>query len=269
MSALAETSVTLPASVHPDTLLPPPSRATYIAAALIALAVHALILFAWPPPAPVIEPAEFAVEAGDASVEVSLVAALPAEEPAAEIEPPPPVVPPPPAPEPPPIAEPPPVEPVAKPEMVLPTPVTALTPPQLPAPREKPRAKPAPKPMPAARIARAVGDGSSTVPGNDATTVKAAPGGASAKPGYLRNPHPTYPEAARAARQQGVVMLLVNVDASGNVASVRIARSSGFPLLDERARSTVAGSWKFKPARANGVPIGSSVTIPIRFTLGR
>jgi len=126
-----------------------------------------------------------------------------------------------------------------------------------------------PKPQPVARPARPVGDGSSAVPGNDATTAKAASGANSAKAGYLRNPHPAYPEAARAAKQQGVVTLLVNVDAGGGVNGVRITRSSGFPLLDERARSTVAGSWKFKPAKANGVPIASSVSIPIRFTLER
>ena len=107
------------------------------------------------------------------------------------------------------------------------------------------------------------------LPGNDATTATAAAGAASAKPGYLRNPHPAYPEAARAARQQGVVMLQVRVGAGGNVSSVRVARSSGFPLLDERARSTVAERWKFRPAKAGGVPIASDVTIPIRFTLGR
>ena len=57
-----------------------------------------------------------------------------------------------------------------------------------------------------------------------------------AKPAYLRNPHPAYPEEARAAHEQGVVTLRVNVNASGHVTNVRVVQSSGFPILDERAR---------------------------------
>jgi protein TonB len=85
----------------------------------------------------------------------------------------------------------------------------------------------------------------------------------------LRNPHPAYPEDARAAGQQGTVMLFVKVDAQGKVVSVRVSGSSGFASLDERARSTVAGQWSFKPAKAGGVPVVSEVIIPIRFTLNR
>jgi protein TonB len=148
--------------------------------------------------------------------------------------------------------------------MTLPEPVPQPKPaPPQPKPKQQ---KPAPpKPAPA----RASGDGSSKVPGNDATTAQVSAGAQSAKPGYLRNPHPAYPEEARAAGQQGVVTLSVEVNAQGGVASVRVVRSSGFPVLDERARSTVASRWAFKPAKAGGVPVASEVIIPIRFTLNR
>jgi protein TonB len=119
------------------------------------------------------------------------------------------------------------------------------------------------------QVARASGDGSSAIPGHDATTAKVSAGALGAKPGYLRNPHPAYPEEARAAGQQGVVTLYVRVDEQGRVASVRVSRSSGFSILDERARSTVANQWAFKPAKAGGIPIASDVIIPIRFTLDR
>jgi outer membrane biosynthesis protein TonB len=193
MNALAEMPAAVRSSIAAATLPLPQSRGTYAAGLFAALGIHAAILFAWPPPSPVIEQVEFGVEMADASVEVSLVAALPAEEPAAVVETPPDPTPPEP-PEPPPVAEPPPVEPVVKAEMTLPEPE-----PPPPAPlvkREKPRVVPkeASKPKP---VTRAVGDGSSPVPGNDATTAVAASGAASAKPGYLRNPHPAYPEAAR------------------------------------------------------------------------
>lgn len=269
MNALAEMPrVSRPALAAAAATLPPASsRMSYLGGLVAALGVHAAILFAWPPPAPVLVPVEFGVELAESSVEVSLVAALPAEEPAPVVETPPEPVPLPPAPvpEPPPVESPPP-EPVARPAMTVPEP----EPPKV-VRREKPRAEPqpAPKPRAAAPAARPIGDGSSAVPGRDATTAVAAAGAASVKPSYLRNPHPVYPEAARAARQQGTVMLQVRVDEQGKVSGIRVSRSSGFPLLDESARSTVAERWKFRPAKAGGVPVASNVTIPIRFTFSR
>jgi periplasmic protein TonB len=64
-------------------------------------------------------------------------------------------------------------------------------------------------------------------------------------------------------------MLYVKVDANGRVLAVRVSRSSGFPSLDERARSTVAGQWSFKPAKAGGVPVAADIIIPIQFTLNK
>jgi protein TonB len=222
------------------------------------------VIFLWPAAKVVTERAEFGVEAADSSVEVSLVAALPAEEPVKAVEPPPdptPVVTPPP---PEPVPEPPLDVPEKEPEIIIPVPEPKPTPP--PRAVQKPRPE---KPAPArpAAPARAAGDGSSVVPGNDATTARASAGALGAKPGYLRNPHPAYPEDARAAGQQGTVMLYVRVDEQGRVVAVRVTRSSGFASLDERARSTVASQWAFKPAKSGGVPIASDVVIPIQFTL--
>lgn len=226
-------------------------------ALLAALGLHAAVIFGWPVSPLTREAVEFGVEVADSSVEVSLVAAPPAEEVASEIppEPAPPL-----PPEPMPVPE-------KLPEMTVPEPEPAPqpTPRPLAPPKQKPKAA-EPKP---ARVARASGDGSSPVPGQDAITARASAGARGAKPGYLRNPHPAYPEAARAAGQQGTVQLFVQVDAAGRVASVRVSRSSGVASLDERARSTVANQWTFKPARAGGVPVASNVIIPIRFTLNR
>ncbi len=242
----------------------------YALGMLAALGLHAAVIFGWPQKPVVMEQVEFAVEEADSSVEVSLVAALPAEEPVAEVPPEPmPVAPPPPVPEPipEPVPEPPPV--VEKPpEMTVPAPEPAPKPTPRPQVQPKPKAPkpPAPKPAPAAR---ASGDGSSAIPGNDATTARASAGAKGAKPGYLRNPHPSYPEDARAAGHQGTVMLFVKVSAEGRVLAVRVSKSSGHPSLDERARSTVAARWMFKPAKAGGVAVSSEVIIPIRFTLNR
>lgn len=241
------------------------ARSSYMLGMFAALGIHAAVIFGWPQPPLVVEPLDFAVEAADSSVEVSLVAALPAAEPVAEVPPePPPVEPAPPEPIPEPKPEPLPV-PEKPPEMTLPEPEPAPKPTPPPRAQPKPRKAP-PKPAPAVR---ASGDGSSAIPGNDATTARASAGALGARPGYLRNPHPSYPDDARAAGYQGTVMLYVKVSAEGRVISVSVSRSSGHASLDERARSTVAGRWAFKPAQAGGVPIASDVIIPIRFTLNR
>jgi protein TonB len=232
----------MPAAPTTPRHLPPleiPQQQTgrrYTLGLLAALGLHAAAIFGWPKAPVVMEQVEFAVESADSSVEVSLVAALPAEEPVAEVVPPEPEPAPKPTPRPP----------------VQPKPKAQKPPPRKPAP-----------------VARASGDGSSKIPGNDATTARASAGALGAKPGYLRNPHPSYPEDARAAGHQGTVMLYVKVNAEGRVLSVRISKSSGHPSLDERARSTVANQWSFKPAKAGGIAIAADVVIPIRFTLNR
>jgi protein TonB len=248
-----------------------PGRGSYVWGFAIAVGVHAAILFCMPKATVVMEQVEFAVEAADSSVEVSLVAALPAEQPAEAVETPPEPPPPEPPPPEPPKPEPPPppvIMPEKPPEVTVPEPEPTPEPKPTPPPRQIQKPKPQ-KPAPPKPAARASGDGSSQIPGNDATTARASAGALGAKPGYLRNPHPSYPEGARAAGQQGTVMLFVKVDANGRVLSVRVSRSSGFPSLDERARSTVAGQWSFKPAKAGGVPVASDIIIPIQFTLNK
>ncbi|MEW6297266.1 MAG: energy transducer TonB [Thermodesulfobacteriota bacterium] len=93
-------------------------------------------------------------------------------------------------------------------------------------------------------------------------------GGASARPDYGVNPKPPYPFMARRMGAQGVVLLRVHVRADGSVAEVEIGQSSGFLLLDKSAVQTVRESWRFIPARLDGVPIESWVEVPIRFVLG-
>jgi protein TonB len=83
---------------------------------------------------------------------------------------------------------------------------------------------------------------------------------------YLSNPKPDYPSEAREMRQQGVVMLSVEVDAEGRASDVSLSRSSGYPLLDHAALDAVR-RWRFEPAEAGGLPVSSRVEIPVRFSL--
>lgn len=91
--------------------------------------------------------------------------------------------------------------------------------------------------------------------------------GVSARPDYNVNPKPLYPLIARRLGAQGVVLLRVQVREDGSVATVELARSSGFALLDDSAARTVRESWRFLPARVDGAPVASWVEVPIRFVL--
>lgn len=91
--------------------------------------------------------------------------------------------------------------------------------------------------------------------------------GTLARPAYGINPKPPYPLLARRLGAQGVVVVRVHVREDGSVASVELARSSGFTLLDESAQRTIRERWRFIPARRDGTPVASWVEVPIRFVL--
>lgn len=111
------------------------------------------------------------------------------------------------------------------------------------------------------------GDGSSPRPGRDPTTLYRPGGGqTNSKPTVLKNPVPAYPEAARAAGQQGTVVLLIAIDKIGQPTQVQVQRSSGYSILDESALTAVR-RWKFIPARASGAPADSLASLRVRFAL--
>ena len=94
----------------------------------------------------------------------------------------------------------------------------------------------------------------------------AGDGGALALPGYYSNPPPLYPAVAKQQQQEGRVILEVRVNKRGLPETIRIKRSSGFPLLDQAALNAV-NRWRFKPARLAGIVIETVVDVPIRFQL--
>lgn len=83
---------------------------------------------------------------------------------------------------------------------------------------------------------------------------------------YISNPPPPYPDSARRKRQEGTVVLLVEIDAEGLVLAVSIRESSGFSVLDTTAKKTVT-NWRFSP-REDGVG-ARRVLVPISFRLRR
>ena len=73
-----------------------------------------------------------------------------------------------------------------------------------------------------------------------------------------------YPDAARDAHVQGVVVVAALVCEHGRVVEVRMVRS--IPLLDDAAMATVK-QWLFEPIVVNGKPASTWVSVPVRFSL--
>lgn len=80
---------------------------------------------------------------------------------------------------------------------------------------------------------------------------------------------PPYPDAAREAKQEGGIDMKFVVQADGfvNPCSIVIARSSGFPLLDQAAARDAAFNWRFRPATLDGQPIPSQHSFRVEFSL--
>lgn len=87
-----------------------------------------------------------------------------------------------------------------------------------------------------------------------------------ARPVYRSNPTPKYPRIARIRGYQGNVLLDVLVGKNGRVHDLRIHKSSGYPILDRAAISTVK-YWLFEPGRVGEEKIDMWVRVPIRFEL--
>jgi protein TonB len=83
-------------------------------------------------------------------------------------------------------------------------------------------------------------------------------------PVLVSMPQPIYPDMARQAELEGVVLVRALVGKDGAVKDAKIAKS--IPLLDEEARNAVMKAV-FKPAIQANKPVAVWVAIPIRFKL--
>lgn len=83
-----------------------------------------------------------------------------------------------------------------------------------------------------------------------------------------QTPVPAYPATAREQGLEGVVVLNIEVLASGRVGEVHVAVSSGAWVLDEAAVEAVK-RWTFAPARQGTRAVDSLVEVPVKFTLSR
>lgn len=86
------------------------------------------------------------------------------------------------------------------------------------------------------------------------------------KPDYAYNPQPDYPMLLREQGVGGVVWLRVWVDSDGHPGEIKLAKGSGYRLLDESALRAVR-QWRFVPAKKGDQSLASWVEFAIRFTL--
>ncbi len=123
-----------------------------------------------------------------------------------------------------------------------------------PKPQSKPRteSKPKPKPKSGAESQRVVQQAKAVYSETEVNV--------------LNKPLPSYPRAALQRRMQGVVQVLIHVNAQGIPQSVNITRSSGHRLLDSAAEKA-AMKVRLKPVKINGVATPINVTISYQFKL--
>jgi TonB family protein len=89
-------------------------------------------------------------------------------------------------------------------------------------------------------------------------------GGQIKEPRKLKDVRPVYPDIARQARVQGVVILECTIDSRGDVSDIKVLRS--IPLLDAAAVEAVK-QWRYEPTILNGVAVPLIMTVTVNFRL--
>ena len=74
-------------------------------------------------------------------------------------------------------------------------------------------------------------------------------------------PEPPYPVIARQTGQQGTVIVLMSGDAAGNIVSVDVKNSSGFPILDRSTTDFIKRRWRLP---AGGGLFQTSITYQLK-----
>ncbi|HPR63058.1 MAG TPA: energy transducer TonB [Thermoanaerobaculia bacterium] len=92
-------------------------------------------------------------------------------------------------------------------------------------------------------------------------------GGDIEAPEKLDAPQPLYPEIARKARIQGIVILQLTVTREGRVEDVKVLR--GLPMGCTEAAIDAVQKWKFKPAyrKSTGLPVKVYYTVTVKFSI--
>jgi protein TonB len=144
---------------------------------------------------------------------------------------------------------------------------SALPPPPPPPPRRSTRREAA---LPPAASATAEPDRPASppvapeVPAQAPVLEAVRVGGRILEPKKIKDVRPVYPEIAKNARVQGIVILECRIGVDGRVEDVKILR--GIPLLDEAA-STAVRQWVYAPTLLDGQPVPVLMTVTVNFKL--
>lgn len=76
-------------------------------------------------------------------------------------------------------------------------------------------------------------------------------------------PKPEYPDLAKQTGEQGTIVLLLTSDASGDVVSIDVKQSTGFPYLDHAAVAYVKSHWHL-PTDAGTRLFQTSITFKLQ-----
>jgi TonB family protein len=108
-------------------------------------------------------------------------------------------------------------------------------------------------------------EGQSNPPSNSGPQVLRNSGPDITPPRPTYAPDPEYSERATKAGLQGSCEISLIVGTDGLAHDVKITKSLGMGL-DENSVTAVR-SWKFEPARKNGIPVAAQITVEISFRL--
>lgn len=84
-------------------------------------------------------------------------------------------------------------------------------------------------------------------------------------PKRIFSPDPHYPEEARHARVQGVVILQTIIDKLGNVTDVKVLK--GLPSGLTEAAVEAVSNWRFEPATLEGNPVAVYYLVTVSFSV--
>lgn len=80
-------------------------------------------------------------------------------------------------------------------------------------------------------------------------------------------PSPRYPALSLRNGEEGTVLLLVKVDATGKPIDVELKKSSGYRELDKNAMKHVLATWRFHPAMHQGIAIPAMALVPVNYKI--
>jgi protein TonB len=76
---------------------------------------------------------------------------------------------------------------------------------------------------------------------------------------------PRYPETARMAKIQGMVVLQVVIHKDGSVGDIQVLQSPGAKFGFDASAIAAVRQWRYKPGQQNGKPVDVyfAITVPI------